>query len=92
MENTIPIIDYKVDSIVITIPVDGLVFATENRVDGKYKVLDKVQFAKDFAFHLREYQSSNAVELGFSEFQMLIDQVVDQVVENCESIEYNDNF
>ena len=87
----IPIIDYKVENIVITIPVDALIFAIENRADGVYKIMDKNQFAKDFCKALRDFQSSNATELGISEFQYFLDKITNYVTENFDSIDYQEN-
>lgn len=88
-DKEIPTIAVVGDDIVIRLNVDDLVFVTENRTDGQYKVLDKMQFLRDVANQFDRYYRINDECKGNTALQSLIDACVDQVVELAyESIEY----
>lgn len=89
MKTEIPIIEVREDVLMISIPLNELIFAIENRPDEQFKVVKPENLLSAFQFHLVNYSSSNATELGISEFQNLLDKITDEVFVNEDEIIIN---
>jgi len=84
----LPIVERKEDDIVITLPIDMLIFVVENQ--GNYptmKVIDRDLFAKEFIEKLANHQTQNSQETGLTGLQEYFEVIVGEVAECGNSIE-----
>lgn len=88
-ENEFPHISIKDGVLSITISAEELAWVTEAKRDSIYKVKDNGSFLEDFANTLLNYRKSNAMELGITELQYFLDQIIDATIEHgSESVDY----
>lgn len=64
--------------LVISLTADDLKFVAEQKNGGQYHVTNAGQFLLDFKCQLENYAGSNATEKGNTEFQELIDRLIDE--------------
>ena len=72
--------------IVISIPVEVLVMAAEQRPSGNIKVIDESEFAKCVAKEIGSYATVSEADSGLTHFQQFLDDIIQQVAEsgsNC---------
>lgn len=74
----IPDIKVSEGILVITITAEELQHIAESNPESNYKVINKNGFLEDFANELRSFAKSNATEKGLSEFQYLLDEIIDE--------------
>lgn len=71
-------------NVIITVPIELLVFAANDNPTYPMRVVDKKSFIENVVKRIENYADTNDVEIGVTHFQQCLDDVINSIYESGE--------